>query len=254
MLILSRKQNERILFPHLGITIEVLRVSGNAVRVGVDAPPDVQVLREEVAQRQGIAAATPELLQSRRHALRNRLNTANLALHLMQRQLDIGEYDHAEKTLQLALTELTELEHLVANPDHDSTAVTMAPVAKRRALLVEDNANERELMAGILRLSGYDVEVAENGHAAMRFLEENAAPDLVLLDMQMPSMDGGQTVSAIRCNPAYEGLKVFAVSGTDRKSMGVELGDSGVDRWFAKPLNPSSFIRELSRELSDAVV
>ncbi|HUG67373.1 MAG TPA: response regulator [Pirellulaceae bacterium] len=245
MLVLSRKQNERILFPHLGVTIEVLRVSGNAVRVGIDAPPDVQVLREEVAQRQGLALH-PETLQKRRHDLRNRLHTANLALHLLQRQLDAGWYDQAEKSLQLALVELTELNDLVANSDQSASA----PAEKRRALLVEDNPNERELLAGILRLSGYEVEVAEDGLAAMRLLEEHAPPDLVLLDMQMPSMDGGQTVSAIRCNPAYRGLKVFAVSGTDRKSLGVELGGRGVDRWFAKPLNPSAFIRELNRELS----
>lgn len=49
MLVLSRRQNEDILFPGLDIVVRVLRVSGNTVRVGIDAPPDVKVLRGEIA-------------------------------------------------------------------------------------------------------------------------------------------------------------------------------------------------------------
>jgi carbon storage regulator CsrA len=48
MLVLSRSKTEKIVFPGLGITIEILGVSGNRVRVGVDAPRDIQVLRSEV--------------------------------------------------------------------------------------------------------------------------------------------------------------------------------------------------------------
>lgn len=51
MLMLSRKRGERILFPALGISVNVVRVDGNTVRLGIEAPKDIQILREEVQQR-----------------------------------------------------------------------------------------------------------------------------------------------------------------------------------------------------------
>lgn len=51
MLVLTRKVKEKIVLPGLGITIEIVRVSGNAVRIGVEAPEDVKILREEVVTR-----------------------------------------------------------------------------------------------------------------------------------------------------------------------------------------------------------
>ena len=51
MLVLSRSNRQKIVFPTLGISIEVLRIAGNKVRVGIDAPSDVPVHRQEVADR-----------------------------------------------------------------------------------------------------------------------------------------------------------------------------------------------------------
>ena len=244
MLVLSRKVNERILFPNLGVAIEILRVAGSAIRIGIEAPKDVQVLRAEVAEREGSLAAA-ETARAQRHELRNRLHTANLALHLAQKQMAAGWTHEAESTLDSALGSLAELDQL-AGGEKSAAARTHA---KRRALLVEDNPNERELLAAYLRLSGYEVDVADDGLAAMRFLSEHERPDLVLLDMQLPRMNGRETVTAIRCNPAYRGLKVFAVSGSDQQAVGVTCGERGVDRWFSKPLDPSDFIHQLDREL-----
>jgi len=248
MLVLSRKERQRIRFPHLDISIEIVRIAGNTVRVGIDAPDDVKVLREEIADS---GAQTPNNEASqRRHELRNRLHTANLALRLMQKQLDAGRKYEAERTLCLALDEFAALEQFVTSTVTRSTGTVTPDLRKRRALLVEDNAHERELLAGYLRLSGYEVNTAEDGQAAMEFLAAHERPDVVLLDMQMPGMDGRSTVTAIRCNPAYHGLKVFAVSGADRQSL--ELGGSArdVDGWFAKPLDPAAFVGELDRECS----
>lgn len=51
MLVLSRSRNQRIVFPTLGISVEILRISGNKVQVGVSAPTDIPVHRHEVAER-----------------------------------------------------------------------------------------------------------------------------------------------------------------------------------------------------------
>jgi len=67
---------------------------------------------------------------------------------------------------------------------------------------------ERELLAGCLRAGGFDVDTAADGFQAMVRLTEKA-PDVVLLDIHMPRFDGSKTISAIRNNPDYRGLKLF---------------------------------------------
>lgn len=247
MLVLSRKENQRILFPHLGITVEVLHITGNAVQVGVDAPQTVRVLREEVARREGIdMQAEVEAQRRARQAVQNRLNSATLTLHLVQKQLEAGDWNNAQSTLEKTLEEFNTLDQIAAverKGTHDEHG------GKRRALLVEDNANERELLAGLLRMSGYEVEVAEDGVAAMSALDRSQ-PDLVLLDMQMPGMDGRETLSAIRHHPTLHNLKVFAVTGADRKTFEPTAEEHGFDRWFSKPLNPRRFVAELEQEMA----
>jgi DNA-binding response OmpR family regulator len=123
-----------------------------------------------------------------------------------------------------------------------------------RALVVEDDDNERELLSGFLSMSGFEVETAVDGLQAMVHLTKQVRPDVVLLDMKMPRFDGSKTISAIRCNPNYEGLKVFAVSGTASSEMNVSIGKNGVDRWFSKPLDPRLLVSAIHEELSGMCV
>lgn len=255
MLVLSRKQEERILFPNLGITVEILRVAGNNVRVGVDAPKTVRVLRGELADDEAIEEGK-RLASKERHHFRNRLNAASLAMHLLQKQLDAGNFSGAEQSLAKALETFTELNELTAKQDAETGLNTKATEKSskitRRALVVEDNANERELLAGYLRLCGYEVDAVEDGVAAIDYLSDHKHPDVVLVDMQMPRKNGRDTIAEIRCNPNYKGIKVFAVSGMDRLEMGIPLGDTGVDGWFEKPLNPERFANSLKGEVSSS--
>ena len=94
---------------------------------------------------------------------------------------------------------------------------------------------------------------AKDGRDALDYLSgSRRRPDVVLLDMQMPRCDGPSTISAIRENPAYSGLRVFAVSGRVPADMGVTVGPSGVDKWFRKPLNPQNLVTELHRDFEHA--
>lgn len=252
MLVVSRKPNERITFPNLNISVEVLRVAGKAVRIGVDAPSDVRILRGELVDEQQIQEEN-EAARRARHAHRNRLHTAKLSLHLLQKQLDAGRFEEAEQSLASALEAFAELDQ-VASSQLKLAAPATPPTAKkpaiaRRALVVEDNANERELLAGYLRLCGYEVDTVGDGQSAMDFLASHERPDVVLLDMQMPRMDGRETISAIRCDPSFRDLKLFAVSGMDQETMRVPTGDRGVNRWFSKPLNPTEFAHQLEAEI-----
>ena len=247
MLVLSRRQNDKLVFPNLGITIEILKIAGRSVRVGVQAPSGVRVFRQEILSEldrvltEKVAAG--EAGESA-HRLRNRLNKVGLGLHLLQKQYEMGRVADAERTLKNILTEFRTLDDDLANRERATVGSSA-----RRALLVEDDANESELLAGFLRISGFDVDVANDGCDALNYLAAQERPDVVLLDMQMPRCDGPTTLSAIRENPSYQGLKVFGVSGRKPAEVGVSLGPGGVDHWFSKPLNPEALVARLKHDL-----
>ncbi len=242
MLVLARRAGESIVFPDLGVTLEVVRIQGSVARLGIQAPPEIKVLRQELANR------APPAADKLPHALRNRLHAATLAVHLLQRQLESGMTADAEATLEKVSRQFQALEQELAG--HRAPAQASSPKAPCRALLVEDDDNERELLAGYLRLSGFDVVTAIDGCEALDYLATQRKTDIVLLDMLMPRCDGPTTVREIRCNTQYEGLKIFAVSGTAPADLGVRSGPAGVDRWFPKPLNPNNLVREIHRELA----
>jgi len=75
------------------------------------------------------------------------------------------------------------------------------------------------------------------------------SPDVVLLDIHMPRFDGRKTISAIRKNPDYRGLKLFAVTGLRPDETDICVGPNGVDRWFVKPLNPNALLDALQADL-----
>ncbi|MCA9113458.1 MAG: response regulator [Planctomycetaceae bacterium] len=264
MLVLSRRPDQKIVFPNIGITIEVLRVRGNIVKLGVDAPPEIKVLRDEVASRlpaentttsassakSPVTAASPSAAAASseqearnrefRHSLANRLNGATLALHLLKKQLSMGSITDVESTFERLLSQLQSVESQLHAPSSGGGM---------RALVVEDDSNERELLAGFLRMSGFEVVTAQDGCAALDLLRATDRPDVVLLDMRMPRCSGPETLQQIRRDPALEGLKVFAISGSKPEEYDIQTGPQGIDRWFAKPLDPESLVREMAREL-----
>lgn len=253
MLVLTRKAEEKIVFPAVGITIQVLRVRGNVAKIGIVAPDNVKILRHEVAgdspasEREPVAAreTTAEADRESRHALRNRLHAITLALHVLKRKLELGRCDDSEAALRMLVAQLCDLEESIGE----------RPAGRRlRALLVEDDRNQSGLLAGYLEMCGMDVVTAEDGAAALEALERSPVPDFVLLDMRMPRLDGPQTIERIRSEPRFRGLKVFAVSGSSPAEWGVPTGPRGIDRWFPKPLDPETLVQTLRRELDSAAV
>lgn len=252
MLVLSRGRNDKVVFPSLGITVEILRVDGKNVRLGIDAPKSVPIVRGEIADikqesNATVAATAPGLS----HAMRNRLQKATLGLRLLQRLLDAGNADDAEPTIFRIFNELKAIEEDLVGEDAAQDVGAPAP-RNQRALVVEDDANERELLAGYLKLSGFDVETAVDGLQAMVHLAKHDRPDVVLLDMKMPRFDGAKTVAAIRQDPEHKCLKIFAVTGSDPAETAVSVGPEGVDRWFTKPVDPIQLVQAMRVESASA--
>jgi carbon storage regulator CsrA len=252
MLVLSRRKGEKIVFPNIGIQLELLKVQGNTARLGIKAPQNVKILRDELAaipagpgtdDRRSGPANSPRLS----HEMRNRLNKATLALQLLRKQLERGQADHAESTLQNLLFEFASLDK-----EATGTPVSAPPAdtVVANTLIVEDDRNESALLAGFLRINGFEVAEAYDGADALEYLAMNELPDLVLLDMLMPRCNGRQTIDAIRQSADFRDLKVIAISGTSPAELGVPIGPKGVDRWFQKPINPETLVREIVSEMS----
>lgn len=250
MLVLSRGPEDKIVFPNLDITVEILRVSGNRVRVGVDAPHHVRVLRHELTEsfstelQQADQSHTGQTLS---HAFRNQLNTAHVALGLAEKQLNAGMDVKALATLRRAMAMFDKLD-ADAKDEKECAGQEVVPTFPR-ALIVEDDANESELLAGFLQMSGFEVETATDGIQAMVQLGRMEKPDVVLLDMHMPRMNGPQTIRTIRETPDLDGIHVFAVTGADPTEVSVRVGEGGVDRWFRKPIRPQDLVDSMHEAL-----
>jgi CheY-like chemotaxis protein/sRNA-binding carbon storage regulator CsrA len=256
MLVLTRRENDTVVFPTLGITIELLRLRGAAAKIGIEAPSDVPVKRGELLglrslEFTGEDVPASEKLRQLRQAVRQRLDESALLLNDLHRQVEEGAAVEAQAAILRLFHELEALEREAFDNLHEGEAGRQDSVMRRvrHALVVEDDHDQRELMAGLFRLSGYEVTTAADGVDALDFLSLHAAPDAIVLDLRMPRCDGASMVRQIRCDPRFKGVKLFAVSGVEPSSMGVALGPEGVDRWFQKPIRPELLLEEVNREL-----
>ena len=253
MLVLSRRETERVLFPTLGISIEVLRVRGNTTRLGIDAPPDIPVLRHEIAQRKRIeltpdSGTTAEQLRALAHAVRHRLDSAATSLNRLHQKLDQDRDELGQQIVMQLFEDLQALER------EANQALEWSAAAKSlHVLVVEDNAVERQLLASFLELSGLNVTTASDGQDALEYLSLHARPDAVLLDMMMPRCDGPCFVKHVRSDPQLGGLKIFAVSGVEPSTLGLDTGTGGIDGWFPKPFEPAELVIALDQRLLNPV-
>jgi carbon storage regulator CsrA len=250
MLVLSRKENERVLFPHLGIAMQILRVGGGKVRLGIDAPDEVSIVRHEIASIEQLAEFSERLKHSPgsdSHEARNRLHATLLGLSLVQELLARHRLDDAKTTLRQLLCKTEPIDGEPAEPERSSNA------RPRKALVVEDDSNERCLLAGYLSLSGFEVEAVDDGVKALDYLASHDRPDAVVMDMQLPRLGGAAAVGVIRADPRFRGLKVYAVSGMDQNEVHLPVGPGGVDHWFSKPLDPQQLVERINAESQLAV-
>jgi len=118
-----------------------------------------------------------------------------------------------------------------------------------KILIAEDNAVNRELLRELLEMQGHTVIEAINGEEALRMVEE-AKPDILLLDLGMPVLDGYGTVRKIRENPRFAGLPVLAVTAYAMQGDKERILSCGFDGYLSKPINPTLLFQELEHMLS----
>ena len=269
MLVLSRQQDQKVLFPNLGITVEIVGVKGRNVKLGIDAPPEIRILRDEIAHewdfKQREKASEINGADHAQHALKNQLNHIGLMVQVAQKKLEKGLVNEAIEHVESALNNLSNLdqslqeqpaETIRERPNgystqslqtNDSTGQRSAiPTSRKwKALLVENNVNERNLMATILGKSGITVDVVGNGEEAIAYLLANDHPDFVLIGMEMPKLAGAETIEYIRQKLEFSDLAIYGVSRLKRSQANLELGNNGLSGWFAKPVNAGQMIKRI---------
>jgi two-component system cell cycle response regulator DivK len=113
-------------------------------------------------------------------------------------------------------------------------------------LIAEDNAVNRELLRELLEGRGYSVDEACNGKEALEKLAQSL-PDLLLLDLGMPVLDGFATLAKIREDPRMASLPVLAVTAYAMRGDQEKAIDAGFDGYLSKPINPAALDAELDR-------
>ncbi|WP_298008266.1 response regulator [uncultured Aquabacterium sp.] len=127
-----------------------------------------------------------------------------------------------------------------------SSSVKGAALSGLRVLLVEDNPFNQQVAAELLMDAGARVTVAEQGQAALDHLAREPV-DVVLMDIQMPVMDGLEATRRIRDNPAWADLPVLAVTAHTQASDREAALDAGMDEVLTKPLGVAMLIDALCR-------
>ena len=115
-------------------------------------------------------------------------------------------------------------------------------------LVAEDNPVNRELLRELLEARGYNVTEAPDGQEALRMIKQ-AHPDILLLDIGMPILDGFAVMRRIRENPSLATLMVLAVTAYAMQGDRENVLNAGFDGYLSKPINARDLANEIERLL-----
>jgi two-component system cell cycle response regulator DivK len=114
----------------------------------------------------------------------------------------------------------------------------------KRVLVVEDDAQNSYLIGFILEKSGYEVITAIDGEQAIAEVE-NALPDLILMDMLLPKMNGYEATRRIKARADAKGVPIVALTAYSMKGDREKILESGCDGYISKPIDPETFVSEM---------
>ena len=119
---------------------------------------------------------------------------------------------------------------------------------KPTVLVIEDNEQNRYLVSYLLERHGYSVVCASDGQRGLEMVK-SLTPVLILLDIQLPTMDGYAVARALRADPSLRDIPIVAVTsyampGDQEKAMA-----SGCTGYIEKPIDPETFVSSMERHL-----
>ena len=119
-----------------------------------------------------------------------------------------------------------------------------------RILVVEDNPLNLKLVRDVLGAAGYDVVEATSGEEGLRLAAEQP-PDLVLMDLQLPGIDGHAALQQLRGDPRTAGIPVVAVSAFAMQADRERALGSGFDGYLEKPISVRALVGRVQQLLRD---
>jgi two-component system, cell cycle response regulator DivK len=120
---------------------------------------------------------------------------------------------------------------------------------KPKVLLIEDNEQNIYLTTFLLRTNGFEVVEARNGNEGI-CLAQQAAPDLILLDIELPGLDGYAVARELRRRPGLDCVPIVAVTSYAMVGDREKAITAGCTDYIEKPINPDTFVAQVARHLA----
>ncbi|KAF0208324.1 MAG: response regulator [Actinomycetota bacterium] len=117
-----------------------------------------------------------------------------------------------------------------------------------KILLVEDNPQNRYLVTFLLEKSGYVVVVAEDGEEAVAAVAEHV-PDIILMDVQLPKLDGYEATRRIKADERFAGIPLIALTAHSMKGDRGKAMAAGCDDYITKPVDADQLISRIEELL-----
>lgn len=105
-----------------------------------------------------------------------------------------------------------------------------------KILIVDDNPTNLKLASQVLECEGYLIEAAEDAERAQEILR-HSMPDLILMDIALPGMDGLTLTRLLKANPAYQHIRIVALTAFAMKGDEQKARDAGCDGYITKPID-----------------
>jgi len=227
----------------------------DAAKLQDEAHAFVRQIEQWFPAQLGNDADSEALLRSARHDARNRLNHLFGVLQLIRITPEGTQFSEAievlshllEDCLRIVSQQLPESPHVVARPENGSL-VGLATDPGGRLLIADDDEDNRTLLGRLLEPRGFELDYAENGEEAITKIE-HAVYDAVLLDIQMPVMDGFEVLSRLRESGHLRHTPVIVVTGLQEEQDAVRCIEIGAEDFLSRPIRPALLMARLNASL-----
>ena len=119
-----------------------------------------------------------------------------------------------------------------------------------RILLIEDHEDNRRIVRDLMGATGYELVEAISGEEGVAMAESHR-PDLILMDIQLPGVDGYEATRRIRANPALAHIPIIAVTSYALSGDDVKAREAGCDDYVAKPFSPRALLAKIRQYLAE---
>src|SRR6266446_568573 len=119
---------------------------------------------------------------------------------------------------------------------------------RKRILVIEDQEDNRQIVRDLVTASGYELIEATTGEEGLE-VAARERPDLILMDIQLPGIDGYEVTRRIKANPALRHIPVIAVTSYALSGDDIKAIEAGCDAYVTKPFDPAELLAKIREYL-----